>query len=141
MCITSSFLFSAVIYFSSSSSLFTHYSISDGVVSSGHSSITLSKLYQLVSFSFSVISMCITPSYSLSAIISFLLSSYTLLHISWGCVIWSFFYYLIQGILMSFFSLSVIYLCIRSSSSLSTVIYFSSPFSLFTHYFISSGVV
>ena len=60
LCITPSCSFFAIIYFSSSSSLFTPSSISTGEVSSEHYFITFSKVSQLVYLSFSVTALCIT---------------------------------------------------------------------------------
>ena len=59
MCNTPSFFILCCFYFSSSSSLFTHSSISDWVMSSVNYFITFSKVYQLVSFPFYLISLCI----------------------------------------------------------------------------------
>ena len=76
-------------FFSSSSLSFTRYSISTGYVSSGILSIDFSKVSWLGYFTFSVISLCITPSFLLSAIfyiIFFII--YTWLHPIWGYVIW-----------------------------------------------------
>ena len=71
LCITLLSSFAAVIYFLLSYLLFEPSSISTGEVSSGPPSITLSKIYRLVYFSFSVIYLFITPSYLFSAVMSF----------------------------------------------------------------------
>ena len=41
--------------------------------------------------------------------------SHKFFHLIWGCVIWEFFYYLIQGIPIIFFFISLISLCITPS--------------------------
>ena len=64
-----------ILSFSSSYELFTHSSISSGVVSSGNYSMNFFKISQLIYFSFSVISLCITPSFILSAVSYFSSSS------------------------------------------------------------------
>ena len=116
--------------------------MSTGDVSSGNYSITLSKVYRMVYFSFSVIFLCIKPSstdvntFSSSSLL-FTPSSISIEEVSSG----NSYITLSKVSQLVSFSYSVIYLCIKPSSSFSVVIYFLSSFSLFTHFPISAGIV